>query len=625
MTDIVYRPKPPATIIYMGGYAATTWKKDDVVIAPAGRVSSVNVTGPGVEASVVGASLVLAFTGGGGGGLSNTPALPLGDASAGTSIYAARSDHVHPAPGLPTLEDLGLDRVDNTSDADKPVSQAQADAIAAAQAAAIDACDPAGAAAAVLASLGSAAMASTEAFATAAQGAKADTALQPGVIGTAVASLVGGVIPTSQIPAIAITDFLGVVENEAALLALNGQRGDWAIRTDTGNTWFITGDDPSLIDNWTALEFFVPPASVTSVNGQTGTVVLGHTDVGADPSGAAAAAQAASAPLLHTHTANQITDATAVGRNLLKAADGAAARAVIGAGTSSFSGNYADLTGVPSLVLSSDARLTDAREWTASTVSQADAEAGTSTARYAWTPQRIKQAIEALGGASAKPAVSTRLFDDFLTGYVTTAATGMGTIFPATRSVVVSVGSTTGSVAQDTEAGSPGLLVLSTGTASNGYARLCSSNGAVIKLGGGEVRFKQRLKLPVLANGTDDFYLQLGLFNAFIGASDGVRVYCRAAENSGNWVVNTFVGGVGYSGVNTTIAPVAGAYTTIEGVINAAGSELKVYIDGVLAATVTDPMPTIALAPMTLLIKTVGTTARTVVVDYHEIVMTQPR
>lgn len=40
------------------------------------------------------------------------------------------------------------------------------------------------------------------------------------------ADLVGGVIPTSQIPALAITEFLGTVANQAAMLALSGDRGD---------------------------------------------------------------------------------------------------------------------------------------------------------------------------------------------------------------------------------------------------------------------------------------------------------------------------------------------------------------------------------------------------------------
>ena len=43
----------------------------------------------------------------------------------------------------------------------------------------------------------------------------------------------------------------------------------------------------------------------------------------------------------------------------------------------------------------SDSRLTDPREWTAATVDQAEAEAGTATARAAWTAQRVRQAVVA--------------------------------------------------------------------------------------------------------------------------------------------------------------------------------------------------------------------------------------
>lgn len=42
-----------------------------------------------------------------------------------------------------------------------------------------------------------------------------------------------------------------------------------------------------------------------------------------------------------------------------------------------------------------DPRLSDSREWTAQTVPQAEAEAGTATTRRAWTAQRVRQAIAA--------------------------------------------------------------------------------------------------------------------------------------------------------------------------------------------------------------------------------------
>jgi hypothetical protein len=108
------------------------------------------------------------------------------------------------------------------------------------------------------------------------------------------ADLVGGVVPTSQIPAIAITEFLGTVANQTAMLALTGQKGDWCNRSDTGTNFVITGTDPTQIGDWTELSY--PSAPVVSVNSQTGTVVLDYTDVGA-------------AAASHTHTLANITDA----------------------------------------------------------------------------------------------------------------------------------------------------------------------------------------------------------------------------------------------------------------------------------------------------------------------------
>ena len=92
------------------------------------------------------------------------------------------------------------------------------------------------------------------------------------------ADLVGGVIPTSQIPALAITEFLGSVSSQSAMLALSGQKGDWCNRTDVSSTFIITGADPTQISSWTELDY--PSGDVTSVNSQTGAVVIGASDLG---------------------------------------------------------------------------------------------------------------------------------------------------------------------------------------------------------------------------------------------------------------------------------------------------------------------------------------------------------
>lgn len=89
-----------------------------------------------------------------------------------------------------------------------------------------------------------------------------------------------GKLPTSQVPAIAITDTF-VVASEAAMLALTAQTGDVAIRTDLSKSFILKGASAATLADW---EELLSPAgggggSVLSVNGQTGAVVLSTSHV----------------------------------------------------------------------------------------------------------------------------------------------------------------------------------------------------------------------------------------------------------------------------------------------------------------------------------------------------------
>src|SRR5205085_694273 len=53
-------------------------------------------------------------------------------------------------------------------------------------------------------------------------------------------------IPSSQLPAIAITDTF-VAGSQAAMLALAAQTGDVAVRTDTSTTFILKGTDPTVL------------------------------------------------------------------------------------------------------------------------------------------------------------------------------------------------------------------------------------------------------------------------------------------------------------------------------------------------------------------------------------------
>lgn len=107
-------------------------------------------------------------------------------------------------------------------------------------------------------------------------GNKLDTSLKGAVNGLAELDA-GGKIPQAQIPAIAITA-TQVAASEAAMLALTAQTGDVAVRTDTNETYILSGSNPALIGDWTKL--LTPTDAVASVNGFTGVVVLGKSDVG---------------------------------------------------------------------------------------------------------------------------------------------------------------------------------------------------------------------------------------------------------------------------------------------------------------------------------------------------------
>lgn len=85
----------------------------------------------------------------------------------------------------------------------------------------------------------------------------------------------GGVIPTAQLPALAITSVY-VVANQAARLALTAQEGDVAIQTDNSLTYILSTNSPSVNADWKVI---TAAGAVTSVNGQTGVVSLTTTNI----------------------------------------------------------------------------------------------------------------------------------------------------------------------------------------------------------------------------------------------------------------------------------------------------------------------------------------------------------
>jgi hypothetical protein len=88
---------------------------------------------------------------------------------------------------------------------------------------------------------------------------------------------VDGKLPLAQLPAIAITDTF-VVGSEAAMLALDVQVGDVAIRTDLGRTFILASPSANDLAHWREL---LTSGYVVAVDGLTGAVTLSwQADIG---------------------------------------------------------------------------------------------------------------------------------------------------------------------------------------------------------------------------------------------------------------------------------------------------------------------------------------------------------
>jgi hypothetical protein len=85
-----------------------------------------------------------------------------------------------------------------------------------------------------------------------------------------------GTVPTSALPPLAINT-VTVVATQAAMLALTAERGDMAIRTDTGRTYVLASDSPATLADWKEV---TAAGQVVSVAGRTGAVTLTKADVG---------------------------------------------------------------------------------------------------------------------------------------------------------------------------------------------------------------------------------------------------------------------------------------------------------------------------------------------------------
>lgn len=181
----------------------------------------------------------------------------------------------------------------------------------------------------------------------------------------------------------------------------------------------------------------------------------------------------------------------------------------------------------------------------------------------------------------------------------------------------------------------PGTFRSTTGTTTTGRAAFGSTTNA-LALGGGLTLYETAVNVTTLSDATNRYSMVVGFYDSttanqvdavsFVYDEGGVSTGSTA---SANWQVVTSSNST-RTWTTTTTAVGAGTWVKLGIIVNAAGTSVGFYINGTLVATHTANIPTgtaRALGFGSQILKSVGTTARTVDIDYlqAEMEFTTPR
>lgn len=162
----------------------------------------------------------------------------------------------------------------------------------------------------------------------------------------------------------------------------------------------------------------------------------------------------------------------------------------------------------------------------------------------------------------------------------------------------------------------PGVWSLQTGTTTSGYASLISSNqDDNLAIGGGLTTFEAIVSLTTLGNVTDNYDYLAGIRSApytfDVSPGDGIYFSYKYSVNGGNWTFNGTKTGIGTVSRDTGIPVVADQFYRLTWILNAAGTSVQAYVDGVAcgdAITTTIPATTKKMGLFYIVKKSAGTT-----------------
>lgn len=217
--------------------------------------------------------------------------------------------------------------------------------------------------------------------------------------------------------------------------------------------------------------------------------------------------------------------------------------------------------------------------------------------------------------AAFNPSTAMSFYDDFLHN--------------ATPTQFLVTGGVTGAVTWSPTAvvAHPGYARLTTGVNIAGDVSLDIGSINAMQPGGGVLTFETVIMLATLSDGTNTYRAQIGFNDGaqVIPVNKGVYFSYTHSENSGQWrIAVNDAGSPGFS--NTSVAVVAGTWVRLGLSFAADGTTCDAFINGTNVGTVSTN-PANAGSFGAGIVKTAGTSARTLDVDYISVnqALTTPR
>jgi hypothetical protein len=168
------------------------------------------------------------------------------------------------------------------------------------------------------------------------------------------------------------------------------------------------------------------------------------------------------------------------------------------------------------------------------------------------------------------------------------------------------------------EPSAPGIISGSTGTTTTGRAALATSVNA-LRLGQGRCLFEARVRIPNLSNATDSFTVRIGYLDSVSGeATDGAFFRYTHSVNSGNWQA-VCRDNNNETTANFSVGPVTSDWQKLAINVYPDGSRVDFTIAGTGTEAIATNIPTTSGRQTGLgysIIKSAGTTARTILLDY---------